>query len=199
MDALARKEQEKYRRTWAESPAYRARSPGEHVAAVAYQVCGMKPVQGIVDWGCGTGRALQVFAGFGMKIVGVDITREALDQNLVGKFPFIEACLWAMKPRRLGYWGFSSDVLEHIPPGCVDATLRFMARSAQVAFHQIAHFPDGERVDGTGPLHLTVEPPDFWRMALENHWRKVEDVTEAVQALLAAPMHPERTCWICKN
>ena len=123
------------------------------------------------------------------------------DPDVADKVNFVEGCLWDLpKDFIKSEWGYCCDVLEHIPTKRVDDVLRTIARHSKAAFLQIAHFPDGEWVEGTGPLHLTVEPPEWWAKRLRTIWRHVEDITDQVATYNPnEPVHVGRTCWLCRN
>lgn len=160
-------EREKYARMWGVD-AYRERSPGLRVLLSAYTW--IKPARGasFTDWGCGTGVVGEALAKQGHPVTLVDIAQNAYR----GSLPFVVASLWDL-PESLEATdhGYCADVMEHVPPEHVDATIEQIAKRTRVsAFFQIALFEDhfGEQIGET--LHLSVFPPAWWRVRLVEHF-----------------------------
>lgn len=150
-------ERQKYVKAWS-SDAYRqSPSPGQKTAKLAIERLVMEPGSSVADFGCGDGRAMDVFQSYGLRPLGVDIVKVS------GATPVIVAPLWNLPPFQVDF-GFCVDVMEHIPTDKVAVALRGIACTvARGAFFQIAMFSDelGRQIVGT-PLHLTVETPDYW-------------------------------------
>jgi hypothetical protein len=113
------------------------------------------------DWGCGTGRVAHALHDQGFPVRLVDIATNAYR----GDLPFVEACLWDL-PASLpaSDYGYCADVMEHIPPAQVQATLDGIALRTTIAcYFQIAMFQDhhGDAIGQT--LHLSVFPADWWK------------------------------------
>ena len=71
-----------------------------------------------------------------------------------------------------------TDVLEHIEPDCLQTVLEHLRSLTRVVAHiVIAIKPDGHKRlgDGRDP-HLIVQPPDWWRAKLEEHYPVVRCV-----------------------
>ena len=68
-------------------------------------------------------------------------------------------------------WFFCADVMEHIPPEFVDATLDNIAHVASKGgFFQIALSKDGCGALIGDTLHLTVESPEWWMKKINHRW-----------------------------
>lgn len=176
MSVLAH-EQDKYRRMWAH-PAYRQYSPGEQAVATFLGGLPWKAGDSLVDLGCGTGRAGAALAAAGLRVQLLDFCRDAVE---VAGLTFIEAVLWALPPGLPRYeWIYCVDVLEHIPPEYVDATLDGMADlTLQGGYLQIACTPDGCGALIGERLHLTVQPPAWWRAHIARRWTILADQSDA--------------------
>lgn len=164
-------EQDKYERMWSRKE-YRRWSPGLEAAPRAW--LHMERGQSLYDLGCGTGRAGVWFAGRGMDVALVDFVPSAVEYQ---SLPFFEACLWEMSlPRR--DWGFCADVMEHIPSGHVDETLKRIASVCTRAYLQIHCHADGcGRLIGE-TLHMTVREPNWWLDRVDRFF-DVTHVTES--------------------
>ncbi len=150
-------EREKYALMW-EFDSYREVAPGEHVVGDFLEL--VKPDGLIVDYGCGTGRASLAMRNAGHDVYLVDFTSNCRDEEALC-LPFLE---WDMNhPCPLSSpYGFCTDVMEHIPPDDVANVIRNIMRSSETVFFQISTVADicGAMI-GT-PLHLTVQPHDWW-------------------------------------
>jgi len=158
-------ERDKYVRMW-QDERYREVSPGEGMVDQFVDLA--KPEKGatIIDFGCGTGRAGLALDRLGYEVTLVDFVSFSRDQE-AHALPFFEWDLSRPCPLRAEY-GMCCDVLEHIPPEHVDDVINSVMGSAKRAFFQIATRPDthGPMVLGL-PLHLTVEPHQWWRATFD--------------------------------
>lgn len=174
-------EQLKYEKMWAQDQ-YRQFAPGEHCAQLFLKQANIKPNDEVIDFGAGTGRGALSLAFFGgAKVTMVDFTTNSLDEDVrnaldtqADRLKFVQADLRNRIPVSARY-GFCTDVMEHIPPADVDATLTNIMKSAQHVFFQICNVEDtmggliGEQ------LHLTVQPYGWWLKKFEAlgavvHW-----------------------------
>lgn len=106
---------------------YRGTSRGELIADQAAEWLGVYAGQSVADYGCGTGRAAQVFEDMGLDSVNVDITRLGLDVD-ASYLPFIECPLWRLpKEFPITDWAFCVDVLEALPEEQITKTLANLA------------------------------------------------------------------------
>ena len=161
-------EREKYEKIW-NDPRYRRYSPGEGLVHEAYTGLGMQERQSLIDYGCGTGRALKHFASWGLDVLGIDIAENCLEVDVA----FMRACLWDL-PDVKSTHAYCTDVMEHIPEDRVDDVLAGIAKRSIGAYFQIALRPDssGPMIIGE-QLHLTVKGDDWWRHKLRKYWDEV--------------------------
>lgn len=181
---VADRERVKYETMWAQ-PAYRERSPGMRMAEQAHQQLRCRPGATLCDWGAGTGRASAWFAAQGLDVTAVDIAA-----NAVTEFdgPVVVANLWDL-PAELGAFdfGFCCDVMEHIPPEHVEATLRGIAqRTRRACYFQIALFKCHMGEAHGLHLHLTVKSANWWRAALERQFMYVDMQADSKYVLARA-------------
>lgn len=170
---LEDRERDKYRLMW-DQPSYRDYIPGlEHVDA-AIEALGIKVGDGLLDFGCGSGRATKAFIDRGIKAAGIDFAPNALDEVV----PFTLAALWDL-PGMLtpvADWGFCTDVMEHIPPEKVDDVLSGIAGTIGLrgAYFAIDSVPDRQGLIIGQVLHMTVRPPAWWAEKLAHYFASVE-------------------------
>ncbi len=161
-DSTSLDEKRKYEKMWLR-PEYRAASPSyEHLPVFLERV---KPEGVIVDYGCGTGKAALRLRRMGFKVKLVDIASNAVDpavKNEFGKgFEFIETSLWNMLVE--GDYGFCCDVLEHIPPAKVGATLKNIRKGIKrKVFVTVSMIDDSLGKLIGEKLHLTVRDSSWW-------------------------------------
>ena len=167
----------KYEKVWSNRD-YAVQADGEPLVDLAYDIMECKPGEMLTDWGCGCGRPAAKFRVKGLRVMGVDIAHNCLDENLIGAFKLHVGCLWnIMIPK--AHYAFCTDVLEHIPPTYVDDVLRnIRASTTKAAFIQVCVLPDiwGAKMDPPTVLHLTVQPGDWWEAQLHKHWKTVERI-----------------------
>lgn len=179
---LAQQEQEKYEQMW-NYKDYRRSSPGERAVEHAYEALGMQAGDNLIDFGCGTGRALLKFQEKGLHVGGVDIAENCLDAH-VGVL-FRKECLWNL-PKMSVMWGYCTDVMEHIPPEKVADVLDNIRRSVtHGAYFKIHMGPDAFGPMKLGkPLHLTLRNPEWWTAKLEACFEEVSVSVEGKTATL---------------
>lgn len=166
IDALRDAEQAKYAAIW-QRPDYRLVCHGlrlwqEHRSIFPERV------ESAVDIGCGTGRLFEQWCDEGIDGYGVDLVASI---DPAHRFPdrLTTACLWDMQlPRRFDL-GVCADVMEHIPPERVDDVLERIADCCDAAVLQIANYPSS--FGDEGPLHLTLQPAEWWLAAIRRHGR----------------------------
>jgi len=159
-------ERDKYAEIWSH-PEYREYSPGKENVARFLSV--MEPTLGstLVDIGCGAGEAGLALAERGMRVSWLDLTDAALNPQ-VDRKRFTQAAIWDWRwtrgPHSLGWdYGFCCDVLEHVPTEFTMLSLDRITRACRTSWLQIAHEPDAFGALIGQPLHLTVQPFDWWR------------------------------------
>jgi len=119
-------------------------------------------VQSILDFGCGKGLTLQEFINSypDIQCIGFDPGREGFD-TLPDSVDLI----------------YSSDVLEHIEPELLDATLTdLFSRCNKAMYHLIACHPAKKALSDGRNAHLIIESPKWWKKKLTSlGWNIVED------------------------
>lgn len=162
----AAQERAKYAEIWGIEAYQKAHSPGEENVDRFMKV--MQPQQGksLLDIGCGAGRAGLAFKERGLNIGWLDITSAALDPR-VDVSQFIESPLWGRWPGGLHYdYGYCCDVMEHIPTEYVMLSVERILAACDVAWLQISNLPDQFGALIGEPLHLTVQPFNWWKVRL---------------------------------
>ncbi len=160
-------EQQKYLKVW-NVPAYRVVSPGENCVDMFLEA--VKDImpdhkdQTLIDFGCGTGRAaMKLDKTF--KVTPMDFAWNCLDEDVKEHFGerFVEHDITKKTPLR-AVWGFTTDVMEHLPPGEVDDALDVIFECCENIFFQIATAEDhfGDHPDIKDHLHLTVWNYQKW-------------------------------------
>lgn len=183
--SLEDREREKYEQIW-DNPRYRKISPGENLVDVAYNAMGMDHNQCLIDFGCGTGRAVRKFRErYKVQAFGIDHTEKCLDPDI--KIPFQKNCLW--QPIDIyADWGFCTDVMEHIPTEKVDAVLKNIAHHViDGCFFNIATCEDSMGSIIGRKLHMTVANAQAWKEILKKYFRVVQMIESEVDAIFL--------CW----
>lgn len=119
----------------------------------------------VIDFGTGRGDAVAYFDRKGFRSAGVDISRYAVDRLKERGY----ACHWASLdaltgiPDKAFEYGFSNDVLEHLPEPCLDGAFSEMARvCTRSLFLSICPVPSRNKSKEGDNLHLTVRPKEWW-------------------------------------
>jgi len=173
MDQVAEYERVKYERMWALAE-YR----NDHVSAHAERALqSFHAAEGdsILDLGAGAGYGSRYFQDAGLRVLAIDIARNAMAPDIAARVPLLVGNMWDIPVEIVADWGFSRDVMEHIPTDRVDDVLRFIRKSTRKAtYFNIALRPDGcGRLIGE-TLHLTVRSLDWWVEKLGAYWTDVE-------------------------
>lgn len=163
-------ERDKYRTMW-QFDIYRAVAPGELVVDAFEAV--VKPDGLVIDFGCGTGRAILELHKRGHDVLGIDFADNCRDHEALA-LPFLEWDLTHPCPAR-GAAGLCTDVMEHIPPKDVDTVLTNIFEAVPRAFFQISTIEDLGGLLIGAPLHLSVHPHAWWREKLERFGRIVDE------------------------
>lgn len=170
---LVAAERKKYERVWQENN-YRRSSPGVRNVNRIIDALDLQPSMAFIDFGSGGGVTLNTLRGLGfLRGIGVDI---AVNANIISHLPVIVSPIHEL-PLVTGIdAGYCVDVMEHIPPQLVNATLERIATIVNGwCYFRIALFPDDYGATlGVGPLHLTLWQPEAWKVALEEHFARVE-------------------------
>lgn len=139
-------------------------------------------VKSVLDIGTGTGRGALVLHNEGLKVTPVDIAENCLDPD-VAEVLGDRLTIWnvwdetAPLPGRFDF-GVCVDVLEHLPPECIDAALSNIKATCKHGVLIPACFPSGFN-HHSGPLHLTVESPAWWADKFEQVFPGVTWVLES--------------------
>jgi SAM-dependent methyltransferase len=180
--AIKTKQQSKYERLWA-IDKYREGCPGEGAVSEFLAQTNMPKNADCIDFGCGTGRGGLMLAMLNQAIVTlVDFAENALDEDICDiieaqpdRLKWVQADLSDHIPI-IATYGYCVNVLEHLPPEEVDNAIRNMMQAANHIFFQIMTVPDDTKYDGIkSPLHLTVQPYEWWIKKFRNlgavvHW-----------------------------
>jgi len=160
-------EKAKYEQVW-KSEDYRKFSPG--LRAIKdfnlLDIIKKDRIRSVLDVGCGSGKAMQYLLTQmpELRVHGFDIASNCLDDFFKGSDCLTTGCLWS-DPLPEGYDTIiCTDVMEHIDPEHVEASLKNIYDSCKVsAFFCIALFPDkfGALLLGE-PLHLSLFSADEW-------------------------------------
>lgn len=171
--SLEEREREKYEEIW-QHDSYRKHSPGENLVDYAFEKMGMQNIDSIVDFGCGTGRALEKFRDkYAMPVHGIDHAGNCLDESV--DISFHQCCLWEGVPWRYECtWGYCTDVMEHIPTDKVMAVIKNISDNVKKGcFFNIATRDDAMGSLIGKKLHLTIASADAWKAMLKQHFREV--------------------------
>jgi hypothetical protein len=150
-------ERDKYERMWS-FPAYRVLSPGENSVDDFLEI--VKPVGTVIDFGCGTGRAALKIKEAGLEVILVDFANNCRDTE-AAHLQFYQLDLSEPMPFRVPF-GYCTDVMEHIPPGSIDAVIANIMSTARTVFFQISTVEDRAGAIINQKLHLTVQPHEWW-------------------------------------
>ncbi len=166
----------KYERLWW-MDTYREMSPGEECVGLFIDT--VKPDGGIIDFGCGTGRAAIRLDDLGFKVHLVDFTENSRDPGAMA-LPFTQADLREPIPVSAPY-GFCADVMEHVLPEEAPVVIANIMASAPATFFQISTVPDKLGLLIGECLHLTVRPHEWWaalfqRLGYSIVWERREEV-----------------------
>lgn len=161
-----------YEKVWSH-PEYRVSAPGEDHAYTFVQK--FNPHTKVIDFGCGTGRgAATIQALTGAEVLALDFAGNCLDEETKSRVTFRQHDL--TKPvGEVAPFGYCTDVLEHIRPEDVDCVLVNILTAARRVFLAISTVPDhfGPLIAGE-PLHLTVQPHEWWKDKLEKLGARID-------------------------
>ena len=122
----------------------------------------------ILDIGCGKGLGVSLMRDNKFLAGGMDVTLAAVDKaRMTGKNSFTEAPAWAIPfADRYFDFTFSSDVMEHLPPETVEASIKEIYRVTRVhTLHIIAETENTHYLNS----HLTVHPITWWVEEFAKH------------------------------
>ena len=177
--SLEQLERQKYENVWT-LPAYRKGSPGE---CVVDEFIDWIEDGRVIDLGCGTGRASLRISKHN-PVTMLDISHNCLDQDVINhlsdSLTFQIDCLWDFKEEPHEY-GFCCDVMEHIPPEKVRDVIDCIADVCEKVYFRIYLNPDSGHFVKE-PLHLTVQPKEWWHEELSRRFNIDEMSYDRVSA-----------------
>ncbi len=166
--SLFQQEDLKYSQLW--SRDYREANWHKLASALLSRVDKRVPsLPRVIDFGCGNGKALEFFTRAGLRCTGVDISSYACEQLSRKGYSVVHSSLDSLAMFEDGAfsYGFSNDVLEHLPESCVESSLAEMSRLvSHDLFVSVCPTPSHRKsLDGQG-LHLTIKPVQWWEQQL---------------------------------
>jgi hypothetical protein len=174
----------KYGELWGKHPVYRTISPGEQLAQLFLAEAKPKPGSTCIDFGCGTGRGGLALALFGkLNVTMVDFVKNCLDDDVKQMCETQSHTLRFLKKDLeqpmgiVAQYGYCTDVMEHIPPDKVDQVLDRVLGAAEHVFFSISLTDDRCGALIGQPLHLTVQPYEWWLEKFQKrntvvHWSR---------------------------
>lgn len=169
-------EKNKYINIWSRDRSYAKASPMERDYLFLFENNFLDINKTVVDFGCGCGRADLALARNGYRVIMIDITENALDQEVkkacdtMNNLTFLPLnLLYApFKTKILGDYFICVDVIEHLPEQYIDNVVRYIHSSTtDGGLMSVACFPDKR---DCGNLHLTVKPASYWKSYFNNIW-----------------------------
>ena len=145
-------------------------SPGLRSIGRLLEYCDLYNAKEVTILGSGGGKAAMVLHRLGLQVQLFDLVSNALIYDEVRPMLTL-GTIWDMPYEdRSCEMVWCADVLEHIPPSRVGASLKEIARVTQRwALLQISCRDSGveEEVTGGEPLHMTVREPIWWKAKVE--------------------------------
>jgi len=170
--SIVQLEKDKYENAW-NLESYRNFSPGLYFSDLFIKIA--KPQEGdsLVDYGCGSGKALKKFRDMGLDVMGVDLADNALDDD-AKDIKFVQSNLWTPLQGWPKDFGYCTDVMEHLPPEYTMLAVHNMTRKVDKMFFSISLVDDEFGKVLGSPLHLTVRPFQWWRDRLMDFGKLIE-------------------------
>jgi 2-polyprenyl-3-methyl-5-hydroxy-6-metoxy-1,4-benzoquinol methylase len=165
-------EKEKYRQIW-ESVDYESSNAVKFAEIVHGIIKEDHWYANIVDLGCGNGATMKKLMEYGYnEVYGIDITLNGIKDISADRL--MEAPLWNLLEGVLNKtdwpvptFTISTDVLEHIPPGEIEQTIKeIIAITVYKTIHAICTRPCVVKHFGH-ELHLTIKPLSWWQEQFE--------------------------------
>jgi len=126
------------------------RNAGDHIVRYLNK---HESIVSVLDYGCGNG----VLADWVQARVDRQLEWYEYDPSVPGKDQLPDS-----GPGDLFDLIISVDVLEHVEPGSIEATLEWIADNAVRQFHHIDCNETKDRLPDGRDVHLLVRPPDWW-------------------------------------
>jgi SAM-dependent methyltransferase len=160
-------EKEKYQQIW-DSVDYASSNAVKFADIVHRIITEDLCYANIVDLGCGSGTTMKKLMEIGYKrVYGIDITLNGIKD--ISAERLLEAPLWNMLIDVINTdwpapsYTISTDVLEHIPPGAIERTIKeILSITSYKTIHSICTRPCVVKHFGH-ELHLTVHPLTWWK------------------------------------
>lgn len=184
-DPVVEREKKKYDNCW--SPTYKGHYVGPSKCArplIQHVLKTMRKGDKVLDIGCGDCTTVIGLREAGVDCMGVDISLVGVPHGLHGIFG---APIWNMPfdDNQFDYT-VSSDVLEHVPPEKISASIKEIFRvTKRKTFNVVALF-DGI-LNGV-VLHMTVKPIEWWidQFAAVNKGNGKEDMVVMARSIFMA-------------
>lgn len=154
-------EVEKYRGIYGDTSGRYARYGHSNHGAGAAKILEREGVSSVIDVGCGWNELASGLRQKGWRATGVDFACPGADlvADIVEGLPFSE---------KEFDWVTAFDMLEHVRPDQVDATLAEMARIGRRFCLSISYVPSVNKWQGQ-TLHPTVRTEEWWIAQLVRH------------------------------
>ena len=148
---------------------YKPTSPGLDQSPAVINWAKEKGIKTILDAGCGMGYATKKFIEAGFDAEGLDIASNCLQ---VENIKFHNVPIWDTRLNRIYDLVFCCDVMEHVPEGKVEDTLKELRRIGKYVFLKVACFEDNIwRKYFKQPLHITIKSFDWWKEKISRHFK----------------------------
>lgn len=134
----------------------------------------------ILDMGCGKGHYIKHLRDNKYDVTGVEPSKVACSKI---KPPVINTDILGFASTNKKKWEamYCMDVLEHIPPEEIDATLQALVNLAPVSLYGIANHSDV--IDGV-ELHLIQEDSKWWKAKLSEYYKEVKLTYEPLRYMV---------------
>lgn len=168
-DDLFQNENHKYSLLW--QNGYKP-ARWKKLAKIAFRLAKSMDQPSLIDFGFGTGEAMDFFANKGFPVAGVDVSSYATQQQREKGRTVYNTTLddLSMFSDNSFALGFCNDVIEHIPESLITHSLDEMVRvSKEYLLVSVCPTPSHHlSLDGEN-LHLTVKPTNWWEQTFQSY------------------------------